>query len=264
LRRFILYHSRALRIRVLTYNIHRAIGIDGNFRPERIAAVIQHHEPDIAMLQEVDHGAPRSRRLDLACELTGLCSLPHVAVGYNVRLSEGQYGNATLSRWPIEESSNIDLTIGRRKKRGALFTKIHAQPHRGGHADGRILHVFNAHLGLSARERHQQIAKLAKTPAFEGLDVSTACIVGGDFNDWRSLLFDEFVRVLGFHCSTTPGRRALRTYPSLTPQGPLDRLYCRGPLRTLDARVSRLRTARMASDHLPVVVDFEMRPVETA
>jgi endonuclease/exonuclease/phosphatase family metal-dependent hydrolase len=246
-----------LRVRILTYNIHKAIGLDRSFRPERIAEVIRHHEPDLAILQEVDHGAPRSRRLDLACELAQLCELEHCAAGYNVRLSEGQYGNATLSRWPIEEHSNVDLTIGRRKKRGAFYTRIHAQPHRGG-GEGHPLHLFNTHLGLSARERHRQIARLAQSEPFAALDVSAACVVGGDFNDWRSLLFDEMVRVLGFHCSTTTERRALRTYPSLTPQGPLDRVYCRGPLRTLDARVSRLRAARLASDHLPVVVDLEL------
>ncbi len=246
-----------MRVRILTYNIHRAIGLDGAFRPERIAAVVRHHEPDITMLQEVDHGAPRSRRLELVRELSTLCELEHFAAGYNVSLSEGQYGNATLSRWPIARHANVDLTIGRRKKRGALYTHIHAHPHRGP-GEGHPLHVFNAHLGLSARERHRQLARLSQSDEFAALDVAAACVVGGDFNDWRSLLFDEMVRALGFHCSTTPGRRALRTYPSLTPQGPLDRLYCRGPLRTLDARVSRLRAARLASDHLPVVVDLEL------
>jgi len=46
-------------IRVLSYNMHRAIGVDRLFRPERIAKVINHHQADIVLLQEVDVGVPR-------------------------------------------------------------------------------------------------------------------------------------------------------------------------------------------------------------
>ena len=255
-----------MRIRVLTYNIHRAIGLDGAFRPERIAAVVRHHDPDIALLQEVDHGAPRSRRLELARELSGLCEVPHYAAGYNVRLSEGQYGNATLSRWPIELEENLDLTIGRRKARGALYTRITATSPHAHPEVAHPLHVFNAHLGLSARERHRQIARLAQATPFAAIDTTAACVVAGDFNDWRSLLFDEFVRVLGFRCATTTGegrrRKVIRTFPTISARGPLDRLYVRGPLRVLDARTSRLRTARLASDHLPLIIDLETRSAE--
>ena len=50
-------------LRVLTYNIHKCIGaLDGRYRPERIAEVVRHHDPDIVFLQEVDQGARRSRR----------------------------------------------------------------------------------------------------------------------------------------------------------------------------------------------------------
>ena len=52
----------------MTYNIHRAIGMDRRFRPERIRQVLEHHRADILLLQEVDEGVPRSRNLDLARE----------------------------------------------------------------------------------------------------------------------------------------------------------------------------------------------------
>ena len=52
----------------MSYNVHRAIGVDGRFRLERVAEIIEHHSPDVVMLQEVDDGAPRSRELDLARE----------------------------------------------------------------------------------------------------------------------------------------------------------------------------------------------------
>ena len=90
-----------MRLRVLSYNIHRAIGVDRRFRPERVAEIIEYYNPDVAMLQEVDEGAPRSRELDLARELARALGFEHYAIGHNVRLRKGRYGNATLSRWPI-------------------------------------------------------------------------------------------------------------------------------------------------------------------
>ncbi|HEY7924420.1 MAG TPA: endonuclease/exonuclease/phosphatase family protein, partial [Vicinamibacteria bacterium] len=111
-----------MRLRVLSYNIHRAIGVDRRFRPERVASIIEYYNPDIAMLQEVDEGAPRSRELDLARELAKALGFEHFAIGHNVRLRKGRYGNATLSRWPIRRERNIDLTIGFMRRRGCQHT----------------------------------------------------------------------------------------------------------------------------------------------
>ena len=98
-----------MRLRVLSYNMHRAIGIDRRFRPERIAKILQHHQADLVLLQEVDVGVPRSRMLELAAERAEAASYPHYAVGLNVDLRRGCYGNATLSQHPIIKQHNIDL-----------------------------------------------------------------------------------------------------------------------------------------------------------
>jgi endonuclease/exonuclease/phosphatase family metal-dependent hydrolase len=81
-------------------------------------------------------------------------------------------------------------------------------------------------------------------------------VVGGDFNDWRSLL--RRVMIGGGFESATERRRglALRTYPSFSPQGGLDRIYYRGGLRLVTARRCRLNLSRVASDHLPILADF--------
>ena len=248
----------ALLVTVVTYNIHRAIGVDRRFKPSRVASILRHHDADVVLLQEVDEGAPRSRELDLARELALELDYPHYAVGHNVTLRRGRYGNATLSRWPILRERNIDLTVGSRKRRGCQHTtlrleKLAGHPHE--------LEVFNLHLGLSARERAVQIGRLAHSSEFADLDSARPCLVGGDFNDWRSLLWPTFTNGFGFRCATdskTGRRGAIATYPSFSPQGGLDRIYYRGPLRLLTVRRCRLQISRVASDHLPVIADFEM------
>jgi len=245
-----------MRIRIATYNIHRAIGLDRRFRPERIIEILRHHDPAVILLQEVDEGAPRSRELDLARELAGALGYAHYAVGHNVSLRKGRYGNATLSRFPIRRERNIDLTIGHRKRRGCQHTTLDL----GSTADAdHVLEVFNLHLGLSARERERQVGLLLRSDELARLRTDTPCLIGGDFNDWRSRLRPIFTEALDFRCDTQlSSGRAMRTYPSLSPRGGLDRFYSRGGLRLISVRTCRLRVSRVASDHLPLIADYRV------
>ncbi len=247
-----------MRVRVVSYNIHRAIGVDRQFRPERIVSILSYLAADIVLLQEVDEGAPRSRELDLARELARGVGYPHVAVGHNVTLSKGRYGNATLSRFPILRERNINLTVGFRKRRGCQHTRLLVQSPGGRR---HRLEVFNLHLGLSARERARQAELLARSSELRHLPERVACVVGGDFNDWRSLVQPFFEGEQGFRSANggdSGAERRVKTYPSFFPQAPLDRIYFRGPFRLLAARTCRLGLCRVASDHLPLVADLEL------
>ena len=247
-----------MRIRFVSYNIHRAIGVDRRFAPERIVAILSYLAADVVLLQEVDEGVPRSRELDLAKELAVALGYPHYAVGHNVKLRKGRYGNATLSRWPILRERNIDLTVGLRKRRGCQHTRLLVRSPTGRR---HRIEVFNVHLGLSARERARQVDLLARSREFADLPERVPCVVGGDFNDWRSLIQPFFESVLRFRSANggeSGVERTIKTYPSFFPQGALDRVYFRGPLRLLAARHCRLGLCRVASDHLPLAVDLDL------
>ena len=87
------------------------------------------------------------------------------------------------------------------------------------------------------------------------------CLIAGDLNDWRGVLQRGLFAPAGFSCATSrrPGSRwAIKTFPSFAPTGGLDKIFYRGPLRPLHVYRSRLRLARVASDHLPVIADFEL------
>lgn len=253
-----------MNIRILSYNIHRAIGFDRKFAPERIIEILKGHDADIVLLQEVDEGAPRSRELKLAKELADALDYPHYAMGHNVSLRKGWYGNATLSRFPIIRERNIDLSIGIRKRRGCQHTTINITNNEGLELP---LEVFNLHLGLSARERQKQAGILAHSKEYESLEKDTACLIGGDFNDWRSLLRALFIEGLGFQCATdkknAAGKpKALRTFPSFAPRGGLDRMYYRGDLNLLSVKRCRFKVSKIASDHLAIIADFELKTKE--
>lgn len=247
-----------MRFSVLTYNIHRAIGIDRKFAPERIAEIIAHHDPHIALLQEVDRGVPRSNHLDLAARFAETLDYAHRAVGMNVFLKVGRYGNATLSRWPIGRQRNIDLSFPPLRRRGAQHTTVHPP---GMH--GLTLDIFNVHLGLSATERKWQMQRLLSAKEICEPQAHHACVIAGDTNDWRGLINQRCFGDVCFDCATgwrtLRASRAIKTYPSFAPVGGLDRVFFRGGLRLVNVHTSRLKAARVASDHLPVIAEFELR-----
>ena len=244
-----------MRIRVLTYNIHKAIDLNRRFQIEPIAEIIRHHDADIVLLQEVTVGVPRFRSLHLGEELARMCGYPFETTAVNVHYHVGGgYGNATLSRLPIRRRRNVDLTVGWHKARGALFTNLElpGSLHR--------LQVFNVHLGLSRVEREMQVIRLLATDVIATARERYPTVIGGDFNDWRNLLEPRRLRPAGFTCATRHGRLfGIRTYPTWSPLGALDKVFVRGGIDVVHATRSRTHQARVASDHLPVVVDLEVR-----
>lgn len=246
-----------MRFRLLTYNIHKAIGADRQFAPDRVETILEHHDADIVLLQEVARGAARSDHMDLASYFARRLQYAHRAVGMNVHLKKGKYGNATLSRFPIGRQHNVDLTVAWRKRRGAQHTRILIPNGK----EPFPLDIFNIHLGLSAMERRRQLAMLLTSSDVRHLGSHHACIVAGDTNDWRGVLYRSNFRPEGFRCATNRragSRWSIKTFPSYAPAGGLDKIFYRGGLRPLHVHRSRLRLAWVASDHLPVIADFEL------
>jgi endonuclease/exonuclease/phosphatase family metal-dependent hydrolase len=240
-------------IRLLTYNIHKCIGgLDRLYRPERIQAAIRHYDPDILLLQEVDDDVRRSNRDRQVDLLGGLVGLRHRTYFPNVRVrGGGVYGNAILSRLPIQETRNIDLTVPRRKRRSVLHASFRVPLARKGKA--RTVHVFNLHLGLSGRERERQFRRFLDSHPFVGLHQSSPIIVAGDFNDLWGTLGKKLLEPAGFRGLARP----IRTFPAYAPVRALDAVYVRGEIRIKSIFRSQLRVARHASDHLPLFAQIE-------
>ena len=240
--------------RILTYNIHKGIGgIDRRYRPQRVSDTILHYDPDIVCLQEVDEGARRSngdRQVDLLGDWVGL---RHRTWFPNVRLrNEGQYGNAILSRFHLTDTQNIDLTIGRRKRRSVLHARYRVRT--PGTYRSRTLHVFNLHLGLSGKERKLQLERFLQSHPFSGLHSRTPIVVAGDFNDVWGTLGKKLLEPEGFRGTSRP----IRTFPAYAPARALDSIYVRGDVDIRRVYRSQLKVARQASDHLPLIAELDL------
>jgi len=237
-------------MRLLSYNIHKGIGgRDRRYRFDRVIDVIEQQNPDLICLQEVDRNVRRSHFHDQP-KLLGEYFKPQGNLyQLNVHLKTGGYGNLLLSRWPIRSRHQVSIRFNSRKARGAQIVVVDTP-------EGE-LNLVNWHLGLAERERHWQVDHLLKHHLFRESSHLPTVIVG-DTNDWRNTLMDGPFAGDGFKQISAPASR-FRSFPAYLPIGSLDKAYFRGKLTIRRARVVRTRTARVASDHLPLVIDFHLR-----
>jgi endonuclease/exonuclease/phosphatase family metal-dependent hydrolase len=161
---------------LVSYNIHSGIGTDGRFDLHRVGEVLREVNADIIALQEVGDFRGKTSREDQPEHLAELLGL-HMAFGPNVVRNGRRYGNAILSRLPILKSKNYDLSVQRREPRGALRCDLDL-------GEGRQLHVFCLHLGLSIGERRAQEALLLSSDILRDAVRKDPVVVCGDFNYW--------------------------------------------------------------------------------
>jgi len=242
----------SLPLRTVTWNIHKGIGgLDRRYRLERIAVVLEAIDADLVLLQEVDEGAPRSRRDRQVDRLGDTLGLAHRAFHANHHLKEGRYGNALLSRWPLEQVENIDLTVPLKKRRGSLHARLTV-------VDGARrarLWVHNVHLGLAGFERKMQLRKIFEWQHRHRCPHDTTVLIGGDLNDVWGTLGPQVLEPEGFSgLATRP-----YTFPAARPLRPLDAMFVKGPARITRGRIWTKSPAEVASDHLPLVVSLRVR-----
>src|SRR6188508_2505481 len=201
-----------MRLRVVTYNIHRGRGLDGRVKPGRIADVLREIDADVIALQEVVCGEGNPRREGdqgrfLAEELGY-----HFQLGENRKLNGAAYGNVALSRFPLKVVTNHDLSVAGYERRGALHTDVCL-------TETDVLHVFNVHLGTAFLERRHQARRLSEreTGLLHNQELKGPKVVLGDFNEWTRGLATQ---MLGSHLKSVDIRKYLgrsKTYPAYLP-----------------------------------------------
>lgn len=227
-------------LRIASYNIRKARGLDQKRRPERTLEVINGLEADVVVLQEAD------KRLGLRKP-----ALPRAMIEAETDfelletsrngVSLGWHGNAVLVRNTVAARSVTHIPLPGTEPRGALKIQL-----------GNGLNIVATHLGLMRKDRRAQLAVLRDATEQDG---PTAIV--GDFNEWSN---DKGFEPLHDRFETyAPGR----SFHARRPMAALDRFALSAGIELRDGGVEEGALARVASDHLPVWSDIMVTPSGT-
>ena len=234
-------------LRVMTYNIHVGVGMDKKLDLERIADIIENEHVELVGLQEVDRFVKRTELRDEILELVKLTGM-EFAFAHNLDYQGGQYGVAILSRFPIQKIDHRKYeNVREAERRGMLRVEVKI--------DNRIVNFVTTHLDYQYQDGRdfetQQMLKFLR-------NVKGPLIVTGDFNDETSggaykLMLARFQDAW----TSAPAGDLGLSYPADKPSKRIDYIFTRTADRI---RVIKAWTVNsLASDHLPVVADLELR-----
>lgn len=242
-------------IRIMTYNVHSCIGMDGKLSPDRIARVIAQYDPDIVALQELDAGRHRTNGIDQAEVIARTLAMDfhfHPAM----QLEEEKYGDAVLSHHPIRliRAAELPRLSGRTflEPRGALWVSVTV--------DGVEYQLINTHLGLSPRERLLQCEALLGPDWLGHADCREPVILCGDFNAGpKSVVCKKFIGALHDAQDVLLNHRPKSTWFGRYPINRIDHVFVDQRIEVCSVQVPRTALTRTASDHLPLIVDLRVR-----
>lgn len=244
-------------MRLVTYNVHRCVGVDKRLDVERIAGVIAELEPDIVCLQELDVGRARTGGVDQARAIGDRLSM---AVRFHaaMRVEAEEYGDAILTGHP-ETLIHVGALPTVRgvpglEPRGALWVRVNIE--------GVDINVLTTHLGLVPREQRLQAAALVGKDWLSHPDCKGPTLLAGDFN--ATSITRPYQTLARNHadCQRQLGLRpTIKTFPSGFPAIRIDHVFVSPEIRITGVHAPFSPLSRMASDHLPLVVDFEIQPV---
>lgn len=232
-------------VRVMTFNIRHALGLDGQVSLERVARVLE--GVDIAFLSEVDRFWLRSGLRDQPAVLQELTGMPYAfyAPALNLPGPSRQYGNLLLSRFPILDAQAVPLP----RPQGAE-ARVMIEARLDVH--GEEWFVAGVHLGLDREERRLQVEAIQARAAAAG----PHRVLLGDFNatleapELSSLVEGEGPVWIDGLAGAPP------TYPAWGPTARIDHLLLSPSLAS--RRQGSGVDSSDASDHLPAWVELQV------
>jgi len=242
-------------LKIMSYNVHGCMGMDGTISAERIARVIARHQPDVIALQELDSGRVRSQGINQANRIAGYLGMKYHfhPVFFH---QEGSSGNAILSCYPLE-MIKVGILPNQDKRRiyeprGALWVSLEFQ--------GAKIHIINTHLSIWPRERMGQMRELLSKKWIGLQDQNDPLILCGDFNAIPgSLVYKEVCKSLKDSQASLAGHRPYHTWSGRYPLTRIDHIFINFHWMVNSIFVPRTSLDKLASDHLPLVVGLSLK-----
>jgi endonuclease/exonuclease/phosphatase family metal-dependent hydrolase len=243
--------SRTRRLKLMTFNIHSGVGVDERYDLGRIRRVLNEERPDITALQEVECGGRRTSLDDQSAILAGDLAISS-SFCVTRPAGEGSFGIGVLSPFPVLHRQQYDLSYRTgREPRYCLRVDLEIEP-------GAVLHVFNCHLGLGARERAFQRSQMVSDAILLSKELHHPVVVMGDFNDRPIPVVHRQLRKHFTDAFRATGKRWGPTFKAGPIPLRLDHIYLSRGIAVLDCRVRNDALTRVASDHRPVIATVDV------
>ena len=236
---------------LMTYNIHSAVGVDQRYDLGRIRRILSDERPDIVALQELECRTSQTSYEDQSDVLAKHLAFKPVFCATR-RAEEGSFGLAVLSAFRVVHHQQYELTYQtHREPRYCVRVDLEVEP-------GAILHVFNCHLGLTARERTFQRKQMLSEAILLSEELRHPVVVMGDFNDRPISVVHRTLRKHFTDAFTASGKRWGPTFTLGPVPIRLDYIYLGRGIQVRDCRVRNDALALVASDHRPVIASVEV------
>lgn len=256
----ILAQETPLTIKVLSYNIHYGVGMDGKKDLERIAGVINIINPDIVGLQEVKD----STMMAALGQLTNMHDVfgasteketPNLYRLLEIPVPDSQlhYGDGILSKYPFDYVGNLSIPSASSSRYEAMCIDVVLSKKSSKKSMVRFITTHFDYLNTIG----SQMARKAAVEVIEAAFITNdrAYIMTGDLNSTPESEVLNLLEYKGW-IKEDFGKELL-TVPSTAPRKQIDYVLVRPKERwkIIDVRVI---DEPMASDHLPILMTLEL------
>jgi endonuclease/exonuclease/phosphatase family metal-dependent hydrolase len=243
---------------VMTVNIHKGFTFfNRRFILPELRDAVRKVGADVVFMQEVlgmhdEHGKryedwPEAGQYEFLADSIW----PQFAYGRNMVYPKGHHGNAVMSKFPIINYQNHDVSIAGPEKRGLLHCVLRVPNFP------QEVHAICVHLGLAEAHRREQLDLLCKVADTE-VPAEAPLIVAGDFNDWRRRANDFLWKEAGLReIFVTAYGEPAKTFPAIFPVLSLDRIYVRNCSVHLPVVLPRRPWSHL-SDHAPLAAEIHL------
>jgi endonuclease/exonuclease/phosphatase family metal-dependent hydrolase len=225
-----------MQLKVASYNIRKAVGLDWRRKPARVLDVLNEVGADVVALQEVDRRFG-SRVTALDPELIA-AHTDYQAIRFSHRpQSLGYHGNVILARKGMTVTAARPMILPHLEPRGAAVADLEF--------DGHTVRIVGMHLGLTRKWRQLQTESIVNE--LRALEANLPTILMGDLNepDLKSGVLRAFEQR---HTIAACGP----SFHASMPVFALDRIIVTEDIAIAETGVHKSALAREASDHLPI------------